>query len=406
MAIDRSFITLLEAVDKRTRITSTGGEIITTFYVEPASGAPIVVSRLLGSVTGDSPASYARNLPAADYDYPFYYCVEAHPTPFDRRSVTSSPAMLLRQYGGASITASDIDDALAKPIIFDGPQTVNPDGTRNPQNSPNMCGAYVEAVYRPLNSIYNGSTGGANAARAFDYIDPQMYPCSRTIPMGAGLVIAAQGKGTRRTMTLDGTSALKVDTWHEFTIRRVMCPSVPWDTIRQLTSRINGLRAWTPANMTVPGLPGNTFDVGTLRFDSAEPILRVVPTCVDSNGKLLGYPDTQLPTTTKMQWWDILYKFSWRTTFDYWHDDNGVYVNGGKPAQLTWNVEWNPTASTGLYVSYVPGWYEAYFSISVADNTITATKYPNAEDPALPLNAALPAGAIHPFDALFLLNAK
>ena len=61
--------------------------------------------------------------------------------------------------------------------------------------------------------------------------------------------------------------------------------------------------------------------------------------------------------------------------------------------------------SGGLYASFVPGWYEAYFSISVADRTITATKYPNAEDSLLPINSALPAGATHPFDALFLLNA-
>ena len=56
-----------------------------------------------------------------------------------------------------------------------------------------------------------------------------------------------------------------------------MCPCVPWDTIRQLTNRINGLQAWTPANMTIPGLAKNTFPQGTLRFDSAEPIMRVVP---------------------------------------------------------------------------------------------------------------------------------
>ena len=122
--------------------------------------------------------------------------------------------------------------------------------------------------------------------------------------------------------------------------------------------------------MTIPGLPNNTFAKGTIRFDSAEPIKRIVPQ--------LG--NSVIPTQ-QMQWWDILYKFSWRTTFDYWHDNNGNYVNGGKPAQLTWNVEWNPTASGGWYASFVPGWYEAYFSISVADNTITATKYPNAEDP-------------------------
>ena len=157
MATDQSCITLLEAVDKRVRITSTGGEIVTTFYVEPASAAPAVVCRLLGFVVGDgiqgapgTTTPYNRQLPAVDYDYPFYYCVEAHPAPFDRRSVTSSPAMLLRQYGGASRTTVRHRRGLSKPIIFDGPQSLNPDGTHATTNSPNMCGAYVEAVYRPL----------------------------------------------------------------------------------------------------------------------------------------------------------------------------------------------------------------------------------------------------------------
>ena len=100
MATDNSYVQLVEAVDRRARITSTGGEIVTTFYVEPATAAPIVVCRLLGTVSGNAPANYTRTLPQHDHEFPFYYCVEAHPVPFDKRSVTSSPAMLLRQFGG------------------------------------------------------------------------------------------------------------------------------------------------------------------------------------------------------------------------------------------------------------------------------------------------------------------
>jgi hypothetical protein len=40
------WINVLEAVDRRTRMTTTGAEIVTTFYVEPASASPIVASAL------------------------------------------------------------------------------------------------------------------------------------------------------------------------------------------------------------------------------------------------------------------------------------------------------------------------------------------------------------------------
>ena len=99
-----------------------------------------------------------------------------------------------------------------------------------------------------------------------------------------------------------GNSALLVtETWQEFTIRRVMCPSVPWDTIRQLTSRINGQQAWTPANMTIPGLPNNTFPQGTLRFDSAEPIMRTVPKSFSNDPTNFLTAPIGLPYTQSMQ---------------------------------------------------------------------------------------------------------
>ncbi len=117
------WINVLEAVDRRTRMTTTGAEIVTTFYVEPASASPIVVSCLLGSVTGNT-TSDTRVLPAADYEYPFMHCVEAHKTATDRRAVASSPALLLNNKNiGNSDTVSAITAALANPIIFDGPQS-------------------------------------------------------------------------------------------------------------------------------------------------------------------------------------------------------------------------------------------------------------------------------------------
>ena len=199
---------------------------------------------------------------------------------------------------------------------------MNSDGSL--RKSPNMCGAYVEAVYRPLVSVCNGLTNSpwAPPPDSFDYLDPQMYPASRTLPVDSSLYVLANyvvaDTGSYGTKT--GGSPQLVETWKEFTIRRVMCPTVPWATINYYTNRINGLKAWSPASMTIPGLQffdpnngttviKNTFPQGTVRFDSAEPIMRTVPSCFDANGNLITDANG-LAVTRPIQWWDIVYKFS------------------------------------------------------------------------------------------------
>lgn len=387
------YLQLLEAVDRRSRLTSTGMEIVTTFYVEPATAAPIVVCALLGQVTGTSLANYGRNLPAQDYQYPFCYCVEAHETPFDKRSVASSPARLPLKFGNFNVTTlSAVQAALANPISFDGPvikgkpATAGTTGIEQAGLAQNMCGAYIEAVYRPLSSIYSGNT----PANAFDYIDPQFYPCSRTVPIKT---LAIRGVIPLSDYYV-ADSGLLTDTWSEFTIRRVMCPSVPWSTIQQLTNRINGQKAWSPANMSIVGLPNNTFPLGTLRFDSAEPIKRIIPTCLAADGTTIlttmptGSPGA-IPTTRQMQWYDIIYKFSWRTTFAVWGNKS---LQSQGPMPLPWFVEWYDGST---WANIIPGWYEATFPFILSSQIFPADivqhhKYLDAEDPTLPLNQAPP----------------
>ena len=240
---------------------------------------------------------------------------------------------------------------------------------------------------------------GATPQLAFDYIDPQMYPCSKTIPIGStGVGHSGFGAGAWRTPL--NASSFIVETWQEFTIRRVMCPSVPWKCITALQNRINGLQAWTPANMTVTGVPGNTFALGTLRLDSAEPIRRVVPTCVDGNGKYLLGADVAVPITAPVEWWDILYKFSWHTTWALWFDTIG---NLQPFSQLSWNCDWADNMMT--IRQPLSGWAQGSCATYDANgNIVTRYKYLNAEDDDIkPVFAGLAIG--HPFDALFLLNA-
>jgi len=115
-----------------------------------------------------------------------------------------------------------------------------------------------------------------------------------------------------------------------------------------------------------------------------------------------------------MQWWDIIYTFSWRTTYALWTSYGGIQgqtLNG--PGYIPWNCDWYIGADVGLLGGAIggfllPGWYEMTFEQPT--NPIisfnTRRKYLDAEDPALPINkAGLVAGANHPFDQLFLIQA-
>ena len=416
------WLTLLEPVDRKVRATTTGMEIHTTFYVEPASAAPLVVCALLGGVTANTSAGL-RIYPAHDHEYPFCYCTEAHPSPMDRRSASGAPSILPLGWPNGDTTLQQLQAALDKPIIFDGRQTLKSDGSGYDPTAistkRNLCGEYIEAVYRPLSTVFNGLGTGA-VTGAFDYIDPQFYPCSRSLPGPPGSLYARyavdHAVGARVNYAVDAAANLGVETWNEFTIRRVMCPSVPWETIRQLQTRINGLQAWTPASMTIPGLLNNKFPKGTLRFDSAEPIKRVIPSCFDSNGNLLGTKDN-LPITQPSQWWDILYKFSWRAIYDYWYtvDVTGdplfppLVTNG--PDWISWDfVFTGPFGSLGGYSPV--GWYDCKYddrSILIpGGNERGRPMYLWAEDPNLSIANGgnnYFGGATHPFDTLFLLGA-
>ena len=386
----------------------------------------------MGGVSGNT-IKDTRTMPAADYEYPFMYCVEAHETTIDRRAVASSPSMMLTAPDGAgtSTTFSAIQSALKNPIIFDGPQSLDSDGNfSGPPTVPNECGRYIEAIYRPLSTIYNGPAASKTTG-SFDYLDPQFYPCSRVFPAngwpGEQNDFCMKDLVTGLPVEIPngaGQAILVTETWQEFTIRRVMCPSVPWATIQQLTNRINGLSAWKPANMTIPGLAypdpnnagnliTNTFPIGTLRFDTAEPIKRIIPMWPDPLGGA-----NNPTTTTWAQWWDITYKFSWRTTWAVWTSYDQTVQN---PCFIPWNCDWFMGVPMGMFANLahaifaanntskgLPGWYEMTFQqpTNPLFSTATRRKYLDAEDPSLPINAnGLVNGATHPFDTLFMLNA-
>ena len=175
MPAQQNYVVLLEARNRQARITTQGSEIVITWYCEPATAAPIVISQLIGSVTGNNANGVTtdhRYLPASDYQYPFCYCVSAREQPLDARSLTSGPNMSNR-----APALSDIDmtgDAINAPIVFDGPLSLDSDGNYIPlpeaSEKRGRCGAWIEAIYRPLYSVYNFPTNGDPSNRLHQFV--------------------------------------------------------------------------------------------------------------------------------------------------------------------------------------------------------------------------------------------
>ncbi len=179
-----AYISILEAVDRKVRATSTGIEIQTTFYVEPATGAPLIISALLGATRSDATGN-SRRMPAADFQYPFCYCVEARETPLDRRAAASGPSLLSSNINVAAPTFPQLQAALTQPIVLNGPwRSATP--TRNLRSA--ACAGYTSRPSTgrcPRSTIRQGRIpilATAQPENAFDYVDPQFYPCSRSFP--------------------------------------------------------------------------------------------------------------------------------------------------------------------------------------------------------------------------------
>ena len=247
-----------------------------------------------------------------------------------------------------------IQAALSSPAIFNGPWSLDPATGQFKSPPPNVsqCGAYIEAIFRPLTTCYkfpdSSAISNSDRIKAFDYLDPQWNLCSKTIPTGKSLQVLHYKSLSSTPLGEDG---LITETWREFTIRRVMCPSVPWQTIAALTNRINQ-SAYTPAFCTI--LSGNnTFPARCLRYDGAEVVRRIMPTCTYDGTTI--FAQDGIPTTAPMYWYDIVHKFSWRTLVNYWTDQDG---NLHGPEPIGWNASWYSGGVTGG-TNFWAGWYDA-----------------------------------------------
>ena len=410
MADNRPILNVLEWVDRRERVTTTGTEIVSTIYCEPASSGPMVVAALLGRVTGNELSS-KRVMPVYDPIYPYCYCVEANRRPLDARAVANSESITPSKNFYDPDPLKAVHEAFLTPPFFDGPVSMASDGKyKQPDDTRGECGCYIEAVFRPLLSAYNGSEEQATTG-SFDYVDPQFFTCYRTFN-NANALYALPDINPNHWLTKNykiGEETQFTETWQEFTIRRIMCPTVPWETINKLSNTIN-LYTWQPLWFDLPTLPifgkppVQGFPPGTLRFDGCSPNKRVTPTVLkDDNDPLSFLLDAHgNPFCAANTSWDMTYKFSWRTIWNWWIDFEG---NIQEPKWLTWNMQFG--GPFGKLLASPAAWYDTFAwsfftgtsSITDPDNNVFGAKYRFAED----IGVNSPTG--RPFDALFYLNS-
>jgi len=296
---------------------------------------------------------------------------------------------------------------LFQPIVLNGPESLVNKFTANSTNPTQgpRPGVYIRAVFRQLvtNYKYDNATDTSydsldQESFPFDYIDLKLIPQSRIIPASNGLY-AVPNTGPGFGIAAQGAAEL-VDSWLQITIRRVMCPNIPLQTLAALKNKINGA-PYQPACFGVPGLNLNvpqttanpefgdelvitglkpyqqTFPIQTLRFDDALWEKKVIQSCIDQDKStptniVILTDENGLPTTQPMTWWNGTLLFSWRTVLDNWYSVS--YVPGNTtPIHLAsygwvgWNCDWLPGGiGVTLQVAggfnplhrYPSGWYE------------------------------------------------
>ena len=403
-------LSLLEWVDRRERITTSGTEIVATIYCEPASSGPMVIAALLGYVTGNTINS-KRVLPIQDPVYSYCYCVEAHRKPMDPRVVANDQCMTPSEANYDANAFKAVRDALLTRVYFDGPRTIPPNGGTlyaQPEDKKGKCGCYIEAIFRPLLTAYSMSEDLAFSG-SFDYVDPQFFPCYRTFNNNNALY-ALPDINPNHWLTKNykiGEETQFTETWQEITIRRLMCPTVPWQTINKLTNTIN-FDTWTPWLFTLPSLPSiggvKGFPPGTLRFDGCTPTKRITPSVLQDDNDETSFKLDSFgnPICKQNISWDITLKFSWRTIWNWWIDVEGVQQD---PGWITWNMQFG--GPFGKLLASPAAWYDTYAwsffpgtsSLHGPNNNSFGQKYRFDKDIGITNNPNM-----KPFDFLFFTD--
>ena len=296
--------TLIEQIDRTVHTTDSGIEIVRRFYIEPYESHPEFLTILRGSVSkpGDQ---WIRTPPSHDPYIPNCYCNEARVDFAHEDAMASSPS--IQDVGGVR---ASLEDHQEKPA----------EGT---------AGAIVTAHYRPLITAWDGEDNLGHSR--WDWLDWRIDPGVRQLPWPDGLFVNGPLWDWPTAVPTEAGAPIAV-CLHEFSIRRILVPQIPWEMIQMCAGCVNRdvFPTIPPVNQVLP-----TFPPRTLKFNG------VTQQCmVDPNGK---------------RWYELTYHFSWINQWDAWITD----AHGNKESGwITWNhVFIHPEALFGLIGEYT-GWYE------------------------------------------------
>ncbi len=338
-----SWVQTLELIHRSDhRDSDGGGQVVRTFYVEPYTSYPALITALKGTVTpGVNEDSRDRIKPSYDPNIlkappagasasvdptPFFYCIDTKVMPFAPAAVRGAASKQYQPATDLATQLTNLQTALTVPDSFDF--DCNPDGLDPAQiakgvadysddvakpcfTSKGNCGAIVQATYAPLVWLEGWPDG--SASDPFDYLDPVWTPITKLSQLGRDLSLFSNYKGgfDTRGGGLSDTASIPEGMW-ELTLWRKMVSYLPTNAISRLTNRVN--------NSTLV-LGNQKYPAETVRVDSPSQVVRKMA------------PDGQI-------YYDIQYHFTIRILRDYLWDAS---ANGGNGAQspVMQPVDWN-----------------------------------------------------------------
>lgn len=282
-------VTILECGDRQEMFDESGGGTITrVIYCEPYSAHKRVLTALKGTVYPTNAAApnaentqWLRAKPHNDPLYPWFYCALAEVYPLSKSMISGSPSKKFLNNPAAdhaylgqftaiqnalnvvddfdnsglidNLTPSEIIDGGARVIANPSTQTLNSgeEVRTDSYNSRGYCGCWIIATYKPLifqQGLPQGtSEGNPNAVDPFDFVDPQWEPITITTQLGRDLFFYSPVKSFigQQTASASALHTGLTDTYAhpevqwQFSLRRLMVPFLPKNTIGAFTNKLN-----------------------------------------------------------------------------------------------------------------------------------------------------------------------
>lgn len=329
--------------------SNSGIDIMREFSVEPYEDYIEVVKELQGFVRDGK-----RFPPARDPYVNVCYCTETRVDFWHEAQPTSSEDLTNK---GQRDIREMLEDVKEKPRK----------GT---------AGAKVTAHYRPLITAWDEDPGPSGTER-WDWLDPTVTPGVRQIQWPNGLFITAEVAGVTATHNVPDTVASPLGiTIADVSIRRILVPKIPWDTIMGLANSVNDSKWPEDDHPALSILP--QFQAKTLRFVGVD-----VLNMLDSEGN---------------KWFELVVNFQWinhvtPVLFD---------LNGFRQTDLpvTWNhVFLNPSI---FFIKGETGWYEVFRARDPGDFPMK----PPFEIPGAALKGGLLHNSANNFGDLFRISSK